>query len=194
MSTALKKVSGRMSYVKKGIEKVRCKSWSEPVGQSLDVTASICEGLGNFLPGAGLVGGALQMGSCLLNPKPTLADLRRTEEKLQSSLNDATGFTKEILEQKLEELREDIRNPQPEILQNFEVIKEQLQTSAIDISKDVCKIEEKLCDLKDIIGYTYSLVRDIRYKSGIEQVEAAYETFLRGSNNLETRSRRPSKS
>jgi len=38
--------------------------------------------------------------------------------------------------------------------------------------------------VKNIINHTYQLVRDVRYRDGIEKIEGAYENFLRGAINL----------
>ena len=104
MKKVIGTASDKMSYVKEGIDKVRSKPWAEPVGKALGVTASICEGL-NFVPGLGIVGGALKMGSSVLNPAPSLADLARNQKALEKSLNDASGITREAIEQKLEEIK-----------------------------------------------------------------------------------------
>ena len=36
-------------------------------------------GMGNFVPGLGIVGGALSMGSKVLNPAATINDVRREQ-------------------------------------------------------------------------------------------------------------------
>ena len=69
----------KISYAKEGVETIRQKKWAEPLGQALSGTASICTSLGHFIPGVGVLGGALKIGSCLLNPKPSRADLQRTQ-------------------------------------------------------------------------------------------------------------------
>ena len=50
------------------------------------VTAKICDGLGNFVPGMGFVGRALNIGSCLLNPAPTLEDLQKDLREIENNL------------------------------------------------------------------------------------------------------------
>ena len=59
---------------------LRGQTWSEPLGKACYVTGSIVQGLGNFLRGLGIVGGALSLGGMLLNPKATMNDLRREQE------------------------------------------------------------------------------------------------------------------
>ena len=53
-----------------------------------------------------------------------------------------------------------------------------------EIGLDEINIIEELEDVKNIINHTYQLVRDVRYRDGIEKIEGAYENFLRGAVNL----------
>ena len=62
------------------VAKVRGQTWSEPLGKACSVTGAIVSGLGNFVPGLGIVGGALALGGTLLNPKASLNDVRREQE------------------------------------------------------------------------------------------------------------------
>ena len=66
--------------VDEALAKVRSQPWSEPLGQTLSVTGTIVSGCGNFVPFLGMAGGALSMGSKLLNPVATMNDLRRAQE------------------------------------------------------------------------------------------------------------------
>ena len=81
MTKLFNKTLDGMNYVNDGLEKVRSKKWAEPVGVALAGTATICEGLGNFVPGIGIIGGALKIGSSLLNPDVSLLDLQRSQKK-----------------------------------------------------------------------------------------------------------------
>ena len=69
--------------VDKSLEKVRQKPWAEPLGKVLGVTGKIVEGVGDFIPGGHLIGGALSFGASLLNPEPTLEDLQNKLEEMQ---------------------------------------------------------------------------------------------------------------
>ena len=70
----------QMQHVDAALAKVRGQTWSEPLGQACYVTGSIVQGLGNFVPGLGIVGGALSLGGSLLNPMATINDVRREQE------------------------------------------------------------------------------------------------------------------
>ena len=66
-------------HVDEALLKVRSQTWSEPLGQACSVTGSIVSGLGNFVPGLGFLGGALSLGSKVLNPIASRNDVRREQ-------------------------------------------------------------------------------------------------------------------
>ena len=185
MKKAMNKVSDEMSFIKDGIEKVRSKSWAEPTATAMQVTSSICDRMGNFVPGVGLIGSTLRIGANLLNPAPTLADLRRSEQEIVARVDGETGIIKTVLNRELEKLREDMKHPYTEIREDLDAVKDEIQACFSDMTPHMRNISEELADMKNIISHTYQLVRDIRYRDGIEKIEGAYENFLRGANNLE---------
>ena len=182
---AIGKAGEGMTFVKDGLEKIRSKPWAEPLGIAMGATASICNGLGDFVPGLGLVGGAINMGSKILNPAASLADIKRAEKEILEQLDEQTGIVKGILEKELETLRKEMTRPQSEILEDFQLIKSEVQASAASMTQHMHHIGEELVDVKNIINHTYQLVRDTRYRDGIEKIEGAYDTFLNGLSNLE---------
>ena len=66
------KIKKTAAYCSESLDKVRSNEWSEPVASALSVTGTILQGIGHFVPGVGIVGGAFKMGSDILNPKVTL--------------------------------------------------------------------------------------------------------------------------
>ena len=67
-------------HVDEALVIVRGQTWSEPLGKACAVTGGIVSGLGSFVPGLGIVGGALSLGSKVLNPTASMNDLRREQE------------------------------------------------------------------------------------------------------------------
>ena len=70
----------QMQHVDAALTKVRGQTWSEPLGKACYVTGAIVQGLGNFVPGLGIVGGALSLGGSLLNPMATMNKVHREQE------------------------------------------------------------------------------------------------------------------
>ena len=55
-----------MQFVKEAqdkLEEVRHKSWAPPVATALKITGEAVNAVGGWLPGVGMIGGALKMGS-----------------------------------------------------------------------------------------------------------------------------------
>ena len=68
MASALKAAT---THITEGLEKVRENTWAEPLGRTLQISGTIVNALGTFVPGAVIVGGALSFGALLLFPKPS---------------------------------------------------------------------------------------------------------------------------
>ena len=140
-----------VTYVKDAVSKVRSQEWAEPAGKAMGATASIFSAF-TFVPGMGIIGGALKIGSSILNPTATVHDLNRLEK---------------------------------EMVYDFRAIKEEIKQSAQIMSKDMMKIQSDLSDVKDMTSKTYNLVLNSSYKEGIDRIDAAFETYISGSHNLE---------
>ena len=65
----MEKIKKTAAYCSESLDKVRASEWSEPVATALTVTGTILTGIGHFVPGVGIVGGAFKIGSNILNPK-----------------------------------------------------------------------------------------------------------------------------
>ena len=90
------KICHSMSYVKDAVDKIRSKPWSQPIGVAMGATSKILECF-NWVPGIGIIGGALKMGSSLLNPAPSLADLSKQIREIENHMNGSTGYVKDVL-------------------------------------------------------------------------------------------------
>ena len=182
--TSFEKLCHSTSYVKDAIAKIRSKPWAAPVGTAMSTTASIAECF-NWLPGVGIIGGALKIGSSLLNPAPSLSDLSKQIKDIEKHMNGSSGYVREVLHKQISEIQYEMDNPQPELVQDYDMIRNEIQSSAVIICKDMTKIDSDLTEVKNVVRQTYNLVIDSRYKDGIEKVDAAFQNFVKGSHNLE---------
>ena len=123
---------------------VRGQTWSEPLGKACSVTGGIAKGLGNFMLGFGILGGALSLGSKLLNPKASKNDLERAQGEHERK-NSGTGSG---------EVREDMEEVKAEVK---ELMKEVQQFSQ--------SVGQEIKDMKDVVNRTFDLVVDTRYKA-----------------------------
>ena len=72
---------------KKGKDKlddIKSKEWAEPTGKALKAAASVVSVIPP--PVGSVLKGALSMGGTVLNPDPTLADLRRAKEEIKEEM------------------------------------------------------------------------------------------------------------
>ena len=83
-------------HVDAALATVRGQPWSEPLGKACSVTGGIVKAIGNFVPGFGILGGALSLGSKLLNPKATRNDLERSISNTSDFSNNLFGRKSEI--------------------------------------------------------------------------------------------------
>ena len=114
--------------------------------------------------------------------KSLRADLEKLKHKSVS------GAALEAVSRDLENVQKDIENfsdSQPEITEDFQRLKLDTSDHFKVISREMRNIEVDVKELKDLVSATFSLIVDQRYKDGIECIEAAYQTFLDGANNLE---------
>jgi len=182
MAGALKKVG---QHVQEGLEKIREKEWAEPLGKGLAIGASIVNGMGSFLPGAGILGGAMSLGASLLHPEPTLEELREELLEIKQILKDdskSKAATRSAQRQK-KDIEEMIENPSGEIKSNFAEIKLEMKQISKSIQNSNCEIAEDIAKMKDVISQTFLLVADVKYRVCI--ICVFYATIdLQTMNNL----------
>ena len=130
-------------HVEAALAKVRGQTWSEPLGRACTVTAGIASGLGTFVPGFGIVGGALSLGASLLNPSATMNDVKRGKGENEAN-NSGTGSS---------EVKKDMEEVHAEV---NELIK--------DIQRFSQSVDEEIKDIKDVVNRTFDIVVDTRYK------------------------------
>ena len=153
--------------VNSSLKKVQEKPWAEPLGQVLGVTGQIVETCGNFIPGAGLIGGALSFGASLLNPEPTLEDLKKQMIQMENSLKDISAdnqFMRNFVQNEMGKLQTRIDNPPDEIRSDFEEVKVEMLHMMKGIREDNESFADDIMEMKDIISKTFDLVTDIKYK------------------------------
>eukprot|EP00092_Neocalanus_flemingeri_P008147 GFUD01008787.1.p1 GENE.GFUD01008787.1~~GFUD01008787.1.p1 ORF type:complete len:698 (+),score=171.78 GFUD01008787.1:65-2095(+) len=73
--------------VKIKIDDVRSKSWAEPTALALKTTGQIVTALPPF-PGRSILAGAFGLGSSVLNPDPSLADIKRSEASIKKEMKE----------------------------------------------------------------------------------------------------------
>ena len=152
------------SSVQRNLKKVQGKPWAEPLGQTLAITGKIVE---TCVPGAGLIGGALSFGASLLNPEPTLDDLKAQMAEMQTVLQDLSSdkqMMRNFIQNEMTNLQAKIDNPADEIRSDFYEVKVEMLAMMRSIREENLSNADEILEMKDIISKTFDLVTDIKYK------------------------------
>ena len=137
-------MSDYIRRVKVKIDELRQKPWAEPTAIALKITGKIIGSLPPF-PGQSIIFGAFNLGVSILNPDPTLADIRRSGED----------------------------------------IKKEIKKTFSEISSEIKNVSEQLTQVDQKISEILQIVTEIRFREGIEKIDAVYENFIDGEANME---------
>ena len=176
--------------VDKSLEKVRSKPWTEPLGKTLNVTGKIVNGCGNFIPGAGIIAGALSCGSSLLNPEPSLQELQKQLNEVTNvlqSISMENTATRSAMEEHIKKIEGKMANPSSEIRTDFDKIQSEMLNMMENIQENNDYITEEIAQIKDVTNRTFNLVTDIRYKVSIEYLSAQSSILVIGRYPLEVK-------
>jgi hypothetical protein len=155
-----------MVHVSAGLEMVRAKPWAEPLGKALEDSDKIVGCVGNFVPGAGIIGGALSFGATLLNPEPSLKDLKKDLKDIQKSLKEGAQGKAIVkaLQKEQKDIEAKIDNPAGEIRADFDKVKGEMKGMFKKVSKFNKCIADDMSKMKDKITQTFHVVTDQRYR------------------------------
>ena len=141
------------------LDKLKAQPWASPLGKAMTVTGGTLKIIGYFVPGVGIVGGALAAGSCLL--KPSNEDLQKDIRAMHETLK---NIQDESVRNILQDNIENLEKQQREIRDDFAEIKDEMGLVLKEIQTKSHLIAAEISSIKDIINLTFGLVTDIRYK------------------------------
>ena len=155
----MNKVKSLHGHVKESLKKVQEKPWAEPLGEALEVSAKIVEGLRNFVPGANMIGGALSFGATLLNPQPTLKDLQQQLSEIKKDLESPTlgAVAVRLLEKEKKDILEAIEKENKGVMDAMQTMFDKVSTSNTELTKD-------MADIKDRVNQILLHVVEARFK------------------------------
>ena len=145
--------------VSRGLDKLKAQPWASPLGTALSVTGGTLKVVGHFVPGVGILGGALAAGSTLL--KPSNEDLQKDIQAMHQTLKNTQN---ESVRRMMQDNIASLERQQSEIREDFAEVKEELGEVMREIQTKSQNITKEISRIKDIINLTFGLVTDIRYK------------------------------
>ena len=172
-----------MDYGKKSLNKIHSKTWSEPLGLALTKTASHLESLHSWGIGTCFLRGPVAVGSSLLNPSITKQDLAKQNEDIEANLEQNSAVVKDVLQQKLKEIRNMMKTMQGEVLEDFQSISMEANASVKNLSDDMEYFVDELENYKRLFHMSSTLVVDEDYKIFANGVERIFKEILANSNS-----------
>ena len=163
MAGALRKAG---THIQDGLARIQEKSWAEPLGKGFGVGAKIVDCMGSFVPGAGILGGAMALGASLLNPEPSIEDLQKDLQDIKEQLSDdsLSRALVRALQKEKSELEERIENPVGELKTSFDEVKTEMRKIFKSIEEENLALSEDISRMKDVISQTFLLVADVKYR------------------------------
>ena len=172
-----------MDYGKKSLNKIHSKTWSEPLGIALTKAASHLESLHNWGIGTCFLRGPVAVGSSLLNPSITKQDLAKQNEDIEANLEQNNAVVKDVLQQKLKEIRNMMKTTQGEVLEDFESISMEAKASVKNLSEDMEYFVDELENYKRLFHMSSTLVVEENYKIFVNSVDRIFKEILINSNS-----------
>ena len=153
------------NHIDVGLKTVQAKSWAQPLGQALEGTSKLVEGLGSFLPAEGAIGGAMSFGATLLNPQMSPEDLKKEMQQIkQLLLVIHSQGARQALVKLQDEMENKIRNPPEEIRGDFDEVWEDMK----DVHKQVGEFNQAMARdmirMREELRKTILVVTDIKFK------------------------------
>ena len=141
------------------LAKVQAHPKAEPIGKALSISGKILTACGGVVPVLPIVGGALSLGSELLNNDPTMKDLHNELNHINEQLQNSSGseYVTKALEKATEEIEEKIQDEFRKNQTHMEHILKEVSLEQKFLSEDIKKI-------KDTVEETFKLVTDLKYK------------------------------
>ena len=162
----MNKLKSLHGHVTESLKKVQEKPWAEPLGEALEVSAKVVEGLGSFVPGANMIGGALSFGATLLNPQPSLKDLQQQLIEIKKELESPAlgGAVIKLLERGKQDILEAMDKKPTEINPDVKEVMNLMQTMFERVSTSNTELSRDVTNIKDLITKTLLHVVEGRFK------------------------------
>ena len=166
LQSGLNKAQKAKTHVDEALEKVRAKPWATPLGKALKVSGNIVEAVDGFVPGAKFLGGALSFGATLLNPELTPQDLQDQLREIKASIEAHQG--QPVIVQSLTEtqvkLEEKIARQFGEIRAEIQEVHTTMRQVYSEVTESSKVAEEEMTGMKGMMGETFNIVVDSRFK------------------------------
>lgn len=149
------------------MEKLRDKPWASKLGLALSETGKLVSAAGNFIPGLGLVGGALSLGATLIDPPPSLDDINQLKKSLETITEDVARTT---ITSKIEDMEERINSQQSEVRKDLGKVQSDMMKMLENVKTLNAEMSSEMDQIKGIAVQTFHLVVNLKYKVALQHL------------------------
>ena len=171
-------------FIRKAISKIYSKRWKQEAGIALHRTAGILYELEELRHIYAVLGGALAIGSIVLNVNTNSRDLIKEKRALDDAKSHFAGVVEKALTWRLEEIEERLCDPEKEVIENYEAIKRTLQHEFGEISMVMTMMERFMPNTSNINSELPDDMLCPDFKHVLQAIEATYESFQNGAYNI----------
>ena len=173
-----------LNLLYKALAKLSSRKWASPIGISLLQTSAILEQLEEFEPIYLVLGGSVGLGSVVLNSDCDLQDLREERKVLDHAKGHFAGVVEKALAWRLKDIEERLGDPEKEVIENFDIIRQNLQSDFEVFSIDMTLLEH---DIHKSLALDPKIIKSINlpdFKHVIKCIEYSYNSFQNGAYDL----------
>ena len=152
-----------IKFIEDNLERLRDKPWASKLGTVLSETGKLVAAAGNFIPGLGLVGGALSLGATLLDPPPSRQDIDELKKSLETLAED-NSVVRATITRTIEEMEERINSQQSEVRTDLGKVQSDIMKVLENVKTLNAEMSSEMEEIKSITVQTFHLVVNLKYK------------------------------
>ena len=160
-------------FIEDNLEKLRDKPWASKLGLVLSETGKLVSAAGNFVPGLGLVGGALSLGATLIDPPPSLQDINQLKKSLDTIAEDNSA-ARTAITRSIEDMEERMNSQESEVRKDLGKVQSDMMKMLVNVKTLNAEMSSEMDQIKGIAVQTFHLVVNLKYKV------CSTTTFIRG--------------
>ena len=173
-----------LNLLYKALAKLSSRKWTSPIGISLLQTSMILEQLEEFGSIYLVLGCSLALTSVVLNGEYDLQDLKEERKVLDHAKGHFAGVVEKALAWRLKDIEGRLGDPEKEVIENFDIIRQNLQSDFEIFSIDMTLLEH---DIHKSLALDPKVVNSINspdFEHVIKCIEYTYNCFQNGAYDL----------
>ena len=173
-----------LNLLYKALTKLSSRKWTSPMGISLLQTSMILEQLKEFEPIYLVLGCSLALGSVVLNADSDLKDLKKERIVLDHAKGHFTGVVEKALAWRLKDIDGRLGDPEKEVIDNFDIIKQNLQSDFEVFSIAMTLLEHEIHKSLALDPKVVKSINSPDFEHVIKCIEYTYNCFQNGAYDL----------